>query len=174
MLSKENVRKHFFLGVFCIKWNVNKISNFWPNHGLTPLEKCQFGGFLKPMFSLFRKVCLVYKMLKIVFLGFFFTMYDMGIPGVTRGYTGLQRVTGGYKGWQGVTKGLQGVTKDYRNFLLTSTFPDTFSWSILHKNQSWRNLKFLTKKMDVWKNSPQKKYVLEKFQFCVFRKQLFL
>ena len=54
-------------------------------------------------------------------------------------YRGLQGVTGGYKGLQGVTggyKGLQGVTKNYRNFLLTRMFPDTFSWSILHKNQS--------------------------------------
>ena len=54
-------------------------------------------------------------------------------------YRGLQGVTGGYKGLQGVTggyKGLQGVTKDYRNFFLTRTLPNTFSWSILHKNQS--------------------------------------
>ena len=54
-------------------------------------------------------------------------------------YGGLQGVTGGYKGLQGVTggdKGLQGVAKDYRNFFLTRRFPDTFSWSILHKNQS--------------------------------------
>ena len=50
-------------------------------------------------------------------------------------YRGLQGVTGGYKGLQGVTggdKGLQGVTKDYRNFFLPKTFPDTFSFSILH------------------------------------------
>ena len=63
----------------------------------------------------------------------------MEIEGVARGYRRLQRVTRGYKGLQGVTegdKGLQGVTKDYRNFFLTRTFPDTFSWSILHKNQS--------------------------------------
>ena len=54
-------------------------------------------------------------------------------------YRGLQGVTGGYKGLQGVTggdKGLQGVTKDYRNVFLSRKFPDTFSWSILHKNQS--------------------------------------
>ena len=54
-------------------------------------------------------------------------------------YRGLLGVTGGYKGLQGVTggdKGLQGVAKDYRNFFLTRTFADTFSWSILHKNQS--------------------------------------
>ena len=52
-------------------------------------------------------------------------------------YGGIQGVTGGYKGLQGVTggdKGLQRVTKDYRNFFLTRRFPDTFSWSILHKN----------------------------------------
>ena len=63
----------------------------------------------------------------------------MEIEGIARGYRRLQRVTRGYKGLQGVTggdKGLQGVTKDYRNFFLTRTFPDTFSWSILHKNQS--------------------------------------
>ena len=59
-----------------------------------------------------------------------------GLQGVTGGYKGLQGVTGGYKGLQGVTggdKGLQGVAKDYRNFFLTRTFPDTFSLSILHK-----------------------------------------
>ena len=70
----------------------------------------------------------------------------MGIQGVTRGYMKLQGVRrgyrglqGGYKGFQGVTgdeKALQWVTKYYRNFFLTRTFPDTLSWSILHKNQS--------------------------------------
>ena len=62
-----------------------------------------------------------------------------GLQGVTGGYRGLQTFTRGYRGLQRVTKGdkaLQGVTKDYRNFFLTTTFPDTFSWSILHKNQS--------------------------------------
>ena len=62
-----------------------------------------------------------------------------GLQGVTGGYNGLQGVTKGYKGLQEVTggdKGLQGVTKDYRNFFLAKTFPDSFSWSILHKNQT--------------------------------------
>ena len=88
------------------------------------------------MFFLFRKACLLYKTSKIVFSRPIFTIYDMGIHGGTRGYRGLQ---GEYKGLQGVTggdKGLQRVTKDYRNFFLTGTFPDTFSWSILHKNKS--------------------------------------
>ena len=91
------------------------------------------------MFLLFRKACLLDKTSKIVFSRFIFTIYDMGIQGVTRGYRGLQGVKKGYKGSQGVTggdKGLQGVTNHYRNCFLTRTFPDTFSWSILHKNQS--------------------------------------
>ena len=69
------------------------------------------------MFSLFRKACLLYKTSKIVFSRFLFTIYDMGIQGVTRGYKGLQGVTRGYKGLQGVTrdyKGLQGVTRGYK------------------------------------------------------------
>ena len=77
----------------------------------------------------------------------------MGIQGVTRNNRwGLQWVTGGYRGLQGVTRGdmgLQGVTRGYRGLLgnrggykglykvfLTRTFTDTFSWSVLHKNQS--------------------------------------
>ena len=36
----------------------------------------------------------------------------------------------------GGNKGLQGATKNYINFFLSRTFPDTFSLSILHKNQS--------------------------------------
>ena len=62
-----------------------------------------------------------------------------GLQRVTGCYKGLQGVTKGYKGLQGVKggdKGLQGVTKDYRNFFLTRTFPDTFSWSI------WIKIKF--------------------------------
>ena len=104
-----------------------------------PSQKCQFCGFLKPMFLLLRKECLLDRTSKKVFSRFLFTIYDMGIQGVTRGYRGLQGVTKGYNAIQGVTggdRGLQGVTNDYRNFFLTRTFPDTFSWSILHKNQS--------------------------------------
>ena len=141
---------YFFLSAFCIKRIVNKISNFFNSiHGLTPLQKCQFCGFLKPMLSLLRTACLLYKTSKIVFWRFIFAIYDVGIQGVTRGYCGFQGITRGYKGLQGVTMGYrglqgvtrgdsgwQGVTKDYRNFFLTRTFPDTFSWSIFHKNQS--------------------------------------
>ena len=69
------------------------------------------------MFLLFRKACLLYKTSKIVFSRFIFTIYDMGIQGVTRGYRGLQEVTRGYKGLQGVTRGdrgLQGVTRGFK------------------------------------------------------------
>ena len=94
------------------------------------------------MFLLFRKARFLDKTSKIVFSRCISTIYDVGIPGVkgvTRGYRGSEWVTRGYKGLQGVTggdKGLQGVTKDYRNFFLARTFPDTFSWSILHNNKS--------------------------------------
>ena len=94
-----------------------KFPIFDQNHGLTPLQKCQFFGFLKPMFLLFRKAFLLYKTSKIVFSRFIFKIYDMGIPGVTRAYMELQGVTTGYEGLQGVTggyKGLQGVTRGYR------------------------------------------------------------
>ena len=69
------------------------------------------------MFFLFRKACLQYKTSKIVFSRSIFTIYDMGIHGVTRGYRGLQGVTRDYKGLQGVTRGyrrLEGVTRGYK------------------------------------------------------------
>ena len=108
----------------CILHKTKRSQNlqlFDQNHGLTPLQKCQFCGFLKPMFFLFWKACLLNKTSKIVFLRSIFTIYDIGIPGVTKGYRGLQGITRGYKGLQGLTrgergdKGLQGVAKDYRN-----------------------------------------------------------
>ena len=107
------------------------------------------------MFFLFRKACLLYKTSNPFFHDLFsrsMTWEYRGLQGVTRDYRGLQGVTRGYRGLQGITrgykglkglqgvtggdKGLQGATSDYRNFFLTRTFPDTFSWSILHKNQS--------------------------------------
>ena len=134
---------------FAQKSKLKKSQIFDQNDGLTPLQKCQFCGFLKPMFLLFRKACLLYKTSKIVISRCIFTIYDMGIQGVTRSYRVLQGVTGGFKGLQGVRggckglqgmtgddKALQGVTKDYRNIFITRTFPHTFSWSILHKSQS--------------------------------------
>ena len=72
------------------------------------------------MFSLFTKASLLSETSKIVFLRFIFTIYDMGIQGVTRGDRGLQNVTEGYKGLQRVTRGyrgyreLQGVTGGYK------------------------------------------------------------
>ena len=60
------------------------------------------------MFLLFRKACLLDKTSKIVFSRFIFTIYDMGIQGVTRGYRGLKGVTRGYKWLQGVARGDRG------------------------------------------------------------------
>ena len=67
--------------------------------------------------------------MEIVFSRFIFTIYDIGIERVTRGtggYKGLQGATGDYKGLQRVTGGDKALQGDI----------ETFSWSILHKNQS--------------------------------------
>ena len=74
------------------------------------------------MFSLFRKASLLYKKSKTVYWRLIFTIYDMGIQGVTRGYRGLKEVTGGYKGLQGVKGGdkvLQGVTRGLQRIIET-------------------------------------------------------
>ena len=57
-----------------------------------------------------------------------------GLPEVTGGYNGLQEVTRGYRGLQLVTGGNKELQRIIETFFLTRTFPDTFSWSILHKN----------------------------------------
>ena len=78
---------------------------------------------------------ILYNTLKIVFSRFIVTIYYMEIQGVTRGDGGLKGVTAGYKGLQ-------------KNCFLTRMSPDTFSWSILHKHKSLRNLNFSMKTMD--------------------------
>ena len=62
-----------------------------------------------------------------------------GVKGVTKGYRELQGVKRGYKGWHGVTRRYRELQRIIKSLFLTRTFPDTFSWSFLHKNQSWRN-----------------------------------
>ena len=69
------------------------------------------------MFLLFRKACLLYKTSKIVFSRFIFTIYDMGIQEVKRGYRGLEGVTRRLQGVKEVTRGyreLQRVTRGYK------------------------------------------------------------
>ena len=61
------------------------------------------------MFLLLRKACLLYKMSKIVFSRFIFTIYDVRIHRVTRVNKGLQRVSRGYKVLQGVIRGYKGL-----------------------------------------------------------------
>ena len=82
----------FSLSILQKKSKLKNSQIFDQNDGLTPLEKCQFCGVLKAMFSLLRNACLLYKTSKIVFSRFIFTIYEMGIQGVTRGYRGLQRI----------------------------------------------------------------------------------
>ena len=93
---------------FALKVTLKKFQIFDQNHKVTPLQKCQFCGFFKEMFSLFRKACLLYKTSKIIFPRFIFTIFDMGIQGVTRASKGLQGITRGYKGLQGVTGSYKG------------------------------------------------------------------
>ena len=59
---------------------------------------------------------MLYKTSKIVFSRFIFTIYDMGIQGVTRGYRGLQGVARGYKGVTRGYKAEQGATRRYRGY----------------------------------------------------------
>ena len=123
LLFHTERQQTLFLDLFLINTKHEKTSTFWPKSWTIPfekmpilpsfsfpsLEKCQFSGFFKPMFSLLRKACLLYKTSKIVFLRFIFKICDMGIQGVTRDYRGLQGVTRGYKGWQGVTRGYRAL-----------------------------------------------------------------
>ena len=117
LFSNEKVTKYFFWLYFAQNETFRKFQIFDKNHGLTPLQKCQFCGFFKPIFLFFRKACLLYKTSKIVFTRFLFTIHDMGMQGVKRGYKGLQGVTEGYRGLPGVTVGykwLQGMTRATR------------------------------------------------------------
>ena len=127
-----------------------------------PLWKnANFVGFLNRCYHCPKRLVCFIKRRKSFFYVFFFsrsiTWEYRGLQGAIRGYRGLQGDTRGDRSLQGVTvgyKGLQGVTNDSRNFFLTRTLPDTFCMSFLRKNQSWRNLKFLIKTMDLplWKN----------------------
>ena len=65
-------------------------------------------GFSNRCFRCSEKLVLLYKTSNIVLSPFIFAIYDMGIPGDTRGSLGLQGVTKGYKGLQGVTRGDRG------------------------------------------------------------------
>ena len=123
------------------------------------MEKWEFCGFLKSMFSLSIKAYFLYKTSKITIYFHHLLHWDSGgykgWQEVTGGYKRLSAVTRGYKGSQGVKggqRGLHRVIGGYKvlekSFFLTRMFPESFSWSILHKKQRWRNLKLLTKTMD--------------------------
>ena len=139
---------------------------------------------LKSIFSLSIKAYFLYKGSKIVFhdlLSLFITLGCRRLQGVTGGYRGLQEVTlEDYKASQRVTRGYRGLEGSHRvigaykalqkTFSVSRTSPDTFSWTILHKKQSWRNLKLLTKTMDLppWKN-PKFVFFLKICSYCLLR-----
>ena len=136
-----------FSRMFLIKEKFNKIWNFGPKPWTNSLKKTtNFVGFWNRCFYGPDRPVFDIKRQKSFFC-------DSFLRFITCGYRGLQGVTGGYKGLRGVTgsyKGLQGVTKGYKGLqlvpggpkilqktcFLISTSPDTFSFCIVHKNQS--------------------------------------
>ena len=116
----EDVTKYFISVYFAWNKTLTKFQIFHQNHGLAPLEKCQFCGFLNRCFHCPERLVCYIKRWKSFFHDLFsrsIAWEYRGLEGVTGGDKGLQRVTGGYKGWQGVTRGdrgLQGVTRGYR------------------------------------------------------------
>ena len=65
------------------------------------MEKCQFCGFLKPMFRCSQRLVCYIERRKSPF-GYFFSQ------SMTWEYRELNEVTGGYSGLQGVTRGYRG------------------------------------------------------------------
>ena len=98
-----------FLAVFCIKRNINKISNFWPKPWTNPFGKnANFVGFWNWCFRCSeRLVCYIKRRKSFLhdLLSRSMTWEYMGLHGVSRGYRGLQGVTRGYRGLQWVTRG---------------------------------------------------------------------
>ena len=91
-----------FLGVFCIKQNVNEISNFWPKPWTNPFEKkANCVGFWNRYFCCSERLVCFIKRRKSFF-------HDLISRYMTWEYQGLQGVTGDYKGLQGVTGGYRG------------------------------------------------------------------
>ena len=75
----------------------------------------------------------------VIYIKRFFTIYFYDLLyWDTRRYRVLQRVTGGYRGLHEVARGYKSLEGLRKNIFLTRTSRDTFSWSILYKNQSGR------------------------------------
>ena len=117
---------------FASNETLTKLEIFEQNDGLTPLEKCQFCGFLNRRFRCSERLVCYIKGRKSFFLDLFsgsmtwkyrgyrglqrVTGGDKGLQRVSRGYTGLQRVTRGYRGLQGVTEGYKGLQRIIETF----------------------------------------------------------
>ena len=138
------------------------------------------------MFSLSIKAYFLYKASKITIYFHHLLHWDSGgykgwqevtggykrLSAVTRGYKGSQGVTGGQRGLHRVIGGYKGLEK---SLFLNRTSSDSFSWSVLHKKQRWRNLKLMTKTMDL----PQGKnlkfaFFLEICSYCLLRLVFYL
>ena len=98
---------------------LTKLQIFDQNHGLTPLEKCQFCGFLNRRFRCSERLVCYIKRRKSFFLDLFSRSMTweyrgyMGLPGVTKGEKGL---TKGYKGLQGLPRGYRGLQRIIDSF----------------------------------------------------------
>ena len=115
---------------------MKKLQLFDQNHGLSPLQICQFCLFFKSMFILFRKACFLRRTSPNTFSRRILIKRNVNkisnfwpkprtnpfgkmpilwvFVGVTRGYRRLKGVTRGDRGLQGVTLGYkrwQGVTR---------------------------------------------------------------
>ena len=99
---------------------MKKLQLFDQNHGLTPLEKCQFWSFRNRCFHCPERIVCYIKGGRSFFYDLFsrsITWEFRGLQEVSWGYKWLHGVTGGYKGLQKFTRGyrgLQGVTGGYK------------------------------------------------------------
>ena len=126
---------------------MTKSQIFDQNLGLTPLKNINCKLFLNRCFYSPKRLVFSIKRNNRFLQDFFHDLLNED----TGGCNWLQRL-------QEVTMGYRGVTRAYsglQRIFLTRTFPETFSWSILHNNKSWRNLKFLRKTVDspFWKKA---------------------
>ena len=83
---------------------MKKLQLFDQHHGLSPLQKCQYCGFLNRRFRCSERRVWYIKRRK----SFFLHLFSGSMTWDYRGYRGLQGVTKGDRGLQEVTKGDRG------------------------------------------------------------------
>ena len=90
---------------------MKKVQLFDQHHGLTPLEKCQFCGFLNRRFRCAERLVCYIKRRK----SFFLDLFSGFMTWEYRGYSGLKGLTKFDRGLQGVTEGHKGLQKLFFN-----------------------------------------------------------